>query len=474
MPRQRADGNSVDENMCADCPEEKKEKIDASDILATIIRGKRVEHDCVIITGDLVLQASELIKVQIGPSELPAVTAPIILTNSVIQGKVTFKDILFCEAVDFRGTSFVDKVSFIGSIFRQQCVFEDAHFYEATYFSGNDPRIDKHARFIGQSNFKKTIFEKYVDFNNVEFRRCAEFGSQNRQESFNNKSIFKGRTIFKGAKFNGIAHFEACEFQDTGFRGARFEKEAYFQNATFKGYTNFLETFYKAYTDFNAATFSGKGVSFAEAIFFGYFTDFRKVLFDGIHGNFRATQFTGEFVSFRNAKFRNKSDQELACRKAKNVLSKGGNRDDEEYHFYKEMEAIRIQKGIRGNSGLGLGDCLKTDTWSFWKFFLYDVIEWFFVQKIFGYGVHPYWLFAWWLAFVVVFAVVYSIKGGIEESEAKQWYDFFWFSIATAATPGYALYKPISYFKFIAGVEAILGTFMWAAFITTFARKFSR
>ncbi len=150
--------------MCADCPEEKKEKIDASDILATIIRGKRVEHDCVIITGDLVLQASELIKVQIGPSELPAVTAPIILTNSVIQGKVTFKDVLFCEAVDFRGTSFVDKVSFIGSIFRQQCVFEDAHFYEATYFSGNDPRIDKHARFIGQSNFKKTIFEKYVDF----------------------------------------------------------------------------------------------------------------------------------------------------------------------------------------------------------------------------------------------------------------------------------------------------------------------
>lgn len=57
---------------------------------------------------------------------------------------------------------------------------------------------------------------------------------------------------------------------------------------------------------------------------------------------------------------------------------------------------------------------------------------------------------------------------------AKQWYDYLWFSIATAATPGYALYRPIGWFKFIAGVEAILGTFMWAAFIATFARKYMR
>jgi Ion channel len=154
----------------------------------------------------------------------------------------------------------------------------------------------------------------------------------------------------------------------------------------------------------------------------------------------------------------------------KNVLAMAGNRDEEECHFYREMEAKRIQKGIRGNSGLGLCGCLKTDTWSFWKFFFHDVIEYFFVQKIFGYGVHPFWLFGWWLALVVAFAVIYSIEGGIEQPEAKQWYDYLWFSIATAATPGYALYKPVDLFKFVAGIEAILGTFMWAAFITTFAR----
>jgi hypothetical protein len=65
-------------------------------------------------------------------------------------------------------------------------------------------------------------------------------------------------------------------------------------------------------------------------------------------------------------------------------------------------------------------------------------------------------------------------RSSLEQPEVRQLYDYFWFSVATAATPGYALYKPVGMFKFIAGTEAILGTFMWAAFITTFARKFSR
>jgi len=164
--------------------------------------------------------------------------------------------------------------------------------------------------------------------------------------------------------------------------------------------------------------------------------------------------------------------QEDACRRAKNVLAKAGNRDEEEYHFYREMVAKRIQKGIRGNSGRGLRDCLKTDTRSFWRFFVHDALEFIFVQMIFGYGVHPVRILLGWLAFVGMFAIIFSVKGALEEP--VQWYDYFWFSIATAATPGYASYKPLGLSKFIAGIEAILGTFMWAAFITTFAKKFSR
>jgi len=51
----------------------------------------------------------------------------------------------------------------------------------------------------------------------------------------------------------------------------------------------------------------------------------------------------------------------------------------------------------------------------------------------------------------------------------------FAYSIVTAATPGYAGYSPASgLYTLIAGAEAIFGTFMWAAFIATFARKWQR
>jgi hypothetical protein len=49
------------------------------------------------------------------------------------------------------------------------------------------------------------------------------------------------------------------------------------------------------------------------------------------------------------------------------------------------------------------------------------------------------------------------------------------FSIVTTATPGYGGYIPApGLYQGLASFEAIFGTFMWAAFIATFARKYMR
>ncbi len=61
-----------------------------------------------------------------------------------------------------------------------------------------------------------------------------------------------------------------------------------------------------------------------------------------------------------------------------------------------------------------------------------------------------------------------SIAG---KCDAKRLYLF---SIATAVTPGYAGYKPTTDLKLLAGLEAIFGKFMWAAFIATFVRKYMK
>ena len=333
-------------------PKAKLPEIRAIDVLAQIRLGERVEHDRVSITGDLGPLLSEIFEIKVGQTTLQlnyCAKSPIIITNSLIQGKVTFEEILFCETVDFRGTTFEKEVSFMGSIFRQQCIFEGAHFKEATHFSDLKrckPEEDRHAHFIGQSNFKKTTFEKYVDFSKVEFEQSAEFSSSIPGESADSKSLFKGNeNHFESAQFKKIAHFEECEFENrTYFSGAHFEREAYFNGAVFGSYTNFRLINFNDNTYFNNATFSG-GVSFAESIFKGN-GDFRRATFNGEDGNFRKTKFSGEFVSFRNAKFRNLCDQAVVCKKARKQLEDSGSRNEADHNFFMEMEAKRRQKGI--------------------------------------------------------------------------------------------------------------------------------
>lgn len=67
---------------------------------------------------------------------------------------------------------------------------------------------------------------------------------------------------------------------------------------------------------------------------------------------------------------------------------------------------------------------------------------------------------------------------GNELEKISNLWDYLWkciyFNITTAATPRYGGYTPRSGFEILKVFEAIFGTFIWAAFIATFARKFIR
>lgn len=179
--------------MYDDCPEEKKRTIDASVILDDIRDGRPVDYDYVTITGDLSPPIVTTALTVRGLPPQPMVmrmtnfSSSIKITNSIIQGKVTFEEFNFHGAVDFRETVFADEVSFKRSIFHQSSEFEGAHFQEVTHFCGSmlvHHNLCPPTHFIGPANFKKTVFEKYVDFSNVVFHKSAEFSRQNRQESF--------------------------------------------------------------------------------------------------------------------------------------------------------------------------------------------------------------------------------------------------------------------------------------------------
>lgn len=367
-------------------------EISAIEILNDIQEGKPVVRNHVRILGDLDLCELNLphehvsrtefqIKILKLSDELKVVSSSIKITNSTINGKANFGNIIFKDLTDFAGTAFSSQAEFVGAIFCRNASFNEATFsHILSDFSG------------------------------------ATFRSAN----------------FWNATFLGYANF----------RGTIFSCDAIFVGVTFRS------------ASFREATFS-RTASFAEA------------------------NFLGDFLTFRNAEFNKPKSQEEAFRKAKNVLIKAGNRDEEEYHFYREMEAKRIQKGIRGNRGLGLRYWLRTDSWSIlWKFFWYDIIERFFVQKVFGYGVHPRRVVISWFSIILLFAFAYwatdGMKGGFLGA-----LNYIEGSFATAIAPGYIAViinstgrTPI--YHAMAILETIIGTFLWAGFIATFAKRYMR
>ena len=95
------------------------------------------------------------------------------------------------------------------------------------------------------------------------------------------------------------------------------------------------------------------------------------------------------------------------------------------------------------------------------------------IQYIFGYGVHPFWVIGWWLLVVVALTFVYWLGDGVQG--ANSFWENLYFRVVTAATPGYGGYHPkAGGVQILATLQAIFGTFMWATFIVTFARKFMR
>ena len=290
--------------------------------------------------------------------------------------------------------------------------------------------------FCGKVNLSNIIFEGSIDFENTTFSGDADFLG----------AIFYRDANFLGDTFNGRANFNAAEFVYVSFERATFRSDAAW------GYAIFQER-----------TFNKKGI-------------------------FGKSKFEGNFVSFGEAKFAFPKSEEDACRIAKSVMARSGDRYWEDYFFYREMKVKRIQNGIRGNSGLGWGYWLfKTETWSFWKilrFFKYDVLEFFLIQWIFRYGIYPLWLIKLWAVIIIVFGIIYY-----NGNEVKGWIGLIQcmiLSFATAIAPGYAaiVIQPIQsrdpivhlaiIYKILAAIETILGTFLWAGFIATFVRRYMR
>lgn len=408
-------------------------------ILKRIQEGKIVRLKNAVIEGDLDLSKLSLPiqhaerakdKLYLGYI-LKIIESPIKISHSTIQNKLRFSNSFFYKYVIFEGTTFNENVELNGVTFSGPAWFDGATFFGDAQFYG--------AIFSKPTCFHKAIFGSFAWFDEATFKETA--------------------------RFDGATFKEAASFGE-----ASFSKDTNFDKTRFGGFARFDEAIFIKKVWFTKVNF-GKQVWFSKSIFFD------KVRFDD-------AKFEGDFLTFREATFIHANSQEEASRRAKNILSKAGNREEEEYHFYKEMEAKRKQRGIFDTSNFKPKTfrTLRAESLSIISRFLwYDFIENVFIQKMFGYGVHPIRLMISWGAIVLVFGFLYWHGKGLVGT--TDWLDYFKVSFATAIAPGYIAaiinpesggYRLVSAYQLVAMIETIIGTFLWAGFIATFAKKYMR
>ncbi|HOT07984.1 MAG TPA: pentapeptide repeat-containing protein [Methanotrichaceae archaeon] len=484
--------------------EDNRPRIPASEILAKIEKGEPLKYDGVVIEGDLEISKLDLPTEHVERADwqkilelledLKVIRSSIEITNSHIQGNLDFSNSILRGNADFMGSRFRGDAHFYGTIFSGYAFFRLCTFNRDASFMGS--------KFSEDAVFRLSIFDKSADFRLSKFSKNANFmGSK-----FSDYAVFSGSTFskiadFMRSRFSGDALFSGSTFsQNTIVRLCTFNRDADFSGSTFRGDAHFSRSIFSVNADFKFCRFNGEAVFNGSA--FGNNADFMGSRFRGdahFYGSifngdadFKRCSFNGERLDFRGSRFDRLQDQEFPCRRAKQLAQNLGDKEEADNYYYREMEGRRIrlqeeeadkwEMSFPIQRTIELNTDAKRDLFDKYRYVRYNLFEAIFIQRIFGYGVRPYQLAAWWLLAVSVFALIYyglqeihrSQNGTILDNNAVTLGQSIYFSIITSATPGYGGFRPEGYSELVASVQAILGTFMWAAFITTFVRKYMR
>ena len=171
------------------------------------------------------------------------------------------------------------------------------------------------------------------------------------------------------------------------------------------------------------------------------------------------------FVDVEDCRFDSPRAAEVFYRLARISWERNGDFDRADEYYYREMVAKRDSRFSRRTKGIH-SLILKAEV----------LFEWLFADLTCKYGTdwkRPIliWLTAVNAFFPFLFLATESVKG---LSGSLGLLDYEYFSVVTATTLGYGDYHPVGIGRGIASVEALFGMFMWAVFLTVFARKYMR
>lgn len=379
--------------------------------------------------------------------------------NCIFNDRISFKNSNFSENILFSGVKFQDIVNFEGANFLKNVSFQ------VTRFSGD--AIFAKSNFAGRSDFSRCLFELNADFYNTIFEKGVSFAKTLFKSLANfESSVFKQDIDFSDAILSRANLKEVIFEELSNFEYVKFLNDADISHSIFKSVANFRRACFKGSADFSKTSFNNNA-HFNNTIFFGD-SNFVEAKFCA-KANFNMIKLLGEKIIFKKIIFKDAPSQEYVCKLISTIMASKGDTTEQDNFYFLQMQAKRRQNGIEYHKNWSAD--------SIWRFILYNILEFIFIQCIFGYGVRPKRLIVSWFIFIALFSLIYSLGEGVHRIDNSNitGLDYLYFSIMNAATPGYSSYETRDWiFTLIAGVEALIGTFIWATFIATFARKFMR
>lgn len=433
------------------------------------------------------------------------------LYECIIRGDISinqtniFNDLIFCDKVKIGKNISLNKTQIYGFVYFCDVSVKDRVKIDYVKVSVFDDNIDmrnqwrekEYHRFddgkiiFRNSNFGYTTWINHSQINKDIIYDKMNIGSQ--LHIFDSK--VDRNILFIDSFINNIAHITCCEIKnDISFDGGGFgdsvklallkiEGNISFDNSDFKDELDLGNNIIKKSLSIIECTIAKSldlsgSQTYGDARFSGSLIK-NDMELSGlkVYGDvfFNYLKLYGNFLIDENA-FHKSAAQEEGYRKAKILHEELGDREKADFYFVKEMRACREKK---------LHDSYKyCNPFHQIKLYLnhpFILLERIFIDGIFKFGTNWKNVIVSWFILLIISAILFwhfilvESVGPVGHSNSSGFVENLYFSIQTITTLSYGDFQPKPGFAwFVSGIVAIFGTFIWAAFITIFARKYMR
>ena len=172
--------------------------------------------------------------------------------------------------------------------------------------------------------------------------------------------------------------------------------------------------------------------------------------------------------------FSRAADGESAYRFAKRAAEASSDTEQAGQYHYAEKHA----HGTNRMRHCHFRPWLKPErNWWHFKRWAWSRLHFYFNRWIFGYGERPMWVLRAGCVVWLLFALLYWQFGGIQCVRGRSLATLgnsLYFSAVTFSTLGYGDFKPEPAFRWMAGLEAVIGAALMALLVVALARKYTR